>query len=417
MMEKLTPDSLAILLLCTNLAIPYKAENAPKPLTPKEWEDLSLLLRGASLRPQFFMEKPVIDWMQQLELSTQEVQRIEQLLSRSGLLSIELERLSNSGIWITTRAEDNYPTRWKKLLGQKSPIVMYGAGNPSLLRPTEEGVAIVGSRNTDDAGANFTSRLGTLCAKEGLLVVSGGARGVDQLAQSSALESGGKVVSILSEGLEPNMKKKELREGVLSGRMLVLSAVHPRTRFTAFNAMTRNKFVYTFANYAVVVSSDAEKGGTWSGAKENLDSRWVPLFVRSGASVPKGNLRLIERGGAPIADALWEEHNQSLHDFFLNESLKRKESSNQRNAGAVDIFEIVWPYIESELMIPKNEEELADSLHIQPSQMIDWLQKAEQIGRVKKQQNGYIATRPLTARKNTEKMIKFQQASIFDTDV
>jgi DNA processing protein len=418
MSGKLNSDSLAILLLGTNLAIPYKAEHAPKPLTPKEWEDLSLHLRGAGLRPQFFLEKSSAEWRQQLDLSAQEIERIEQLLSNSGLLSIELERLSNSGIWVTTRAEEHYPTRWKKLLGQKSPIVVYGAGDPSMLRPREEGVAIVGSRNTDEAGANFATQLGTRCAQEGLIVVSGGARGVDQLAQSSALYAGGKVVSILSEGLEPNMKKKDLRNGVLSGNLLVLSAVHPRTRFTAYNAMARNKYVYTFAHYGVVVASDADKGGTWSGAVENLENGWVPTLVRKGAVMPKGNTRLLELGASPIMENFGEITDISLRDLLrkAKAGCQQVALSHERNQAGVDLFEIVWPYIESELMDPKNETELANSLHIQTSQMLDWLEKAQQIGRVEKRGNGYIASRPETSRNDSEKMIKMKQPSLFDAD-
>lgn len=414
MMEKLSPDSIAILLLSTSLAIPYKAENAPKPLTPKEWENLSYTLRNASLTPQIFLTSPSNDWKVLLNLSNYELDRIESLISRSGALSLELERLNNAGIWILTRAEENYPALWKKRLGLKSPTVVYGAGDPSLLGQNDSSVAIVGSRNVDEIATEFTKKVGSLCAKEGLLVVSGGARGVDQLAQSSAIQAGGKVVSVLSDGLEPNMKKKELRQAVLSGNMLILSAVHPRTKFTAYNAMARNKYVYTFAQYAVAVSAEEEKGGTWQGAVENLEADWVPLFIRNGPRVPKGNLRLIERGGIPLQDDIWSSENVTLKSFLDIESSKKCKVHNDLGQKDLDLFDVVWPHIERNLTKPIQGNELAKLFQVQSVQMNDWLQKAVKIGKVKRSQDGYFVRGSTIVQHNFGDISKYEQGSMFE---
>jgi DNA processing protein len=49
-----------------------------------------------------------------------------------------------------------------------------------------------------------------------------------------------------------------------------------------------------------VVNSDHEKGGTWSGAIEQIERfRACPVFVRSGEDVPIGNKKLIEAGARP----------------------------------------------------------------------------------------------------------------------
>ena len=37
----------------------------------------------------------------------------------------------------------------------------------------------------------------------------------------------------------------------------------------------RNRLIYCLADYAIVVASDAEKGGTWAGATEALKAGWV----------------------------------------------------------------------------------------------------------------------------------------------
>ena len=43
--------------------------------------------------------------------------------------------------------------------------------------------------------------------------------------------------------------------------------------------MGRNRLIYTLADYAIIVASDAETGGTWAGATETLKNGWVPIFV------------------------------------------------------------------------------------------------------------------------------------------
>jgi len=45
-----------------------------------------------------------------------------------------------------------------------------------------------------------------------------------------------------------------------------------------------------------IVSSDYQKGGTWSGAVEALQADWYPVFVRSDANVATGNKQLIKKG-------------------------------------------------------------------------------------------------------------------------
>ena len=66
--------------------------------------------------------------------------------------------------------------------------------------------------------------------------------------------------------------------------------------------MGRNKIIYGASDYAVVVSSDYQKGGTWAGAIETLTAGWCPVFVRSGTNVAPGNRELINKGALPLAD-------------------------------------------------------------------------------------------------------------------
>jgi predicted Rossmann fold nucleotide-binding protein DprA/Smf involved in DNA uptake len=66
--------------------------------------------------------------------------------------------------------------------------------------------------------------------------------------------------------------------------------------------MGRNKLIYGLTDFAVVVSSDFQSGGTWAGAVEALKAGWCPVFARDGAAVPQGNKELIKLGAVPLPE-------------------------------------------------------------------------------------------------------------------
>lgn len=79
--------------------------------------------------------------------------------------------------------------------------------------------------------------------------------------------------------------------------------------------MGRNKLIYTLADYAIVVASDANKGGTWGGATETLRAGWVPVFVLEHAAMPEGNRLLIEKGAIAFPHP-FPEHFSKLADWL-----------------------------------------------------------------------------------------------------
>ena len=64
--------------------------------------------------------------------------------------------------------------------------------------------------------------------------------------------------------------------------------------------MQRNKLIYALADAALVVNADYEKGGTWTGAVEQLDRlHFVPVFVRSNGITGKALDALQRKGALP----------------------------------------------------------------------------------------------------------------------
>ena len=182
-------------------------------------------------------------------------QRIVELLSRGGQLALELERLASRGIWLLTRADDEYPALLKKRLRKTAPPLLFGAGRAELL--TQRAVAVIGSRDADQDSLDFATTAGRRLAAAGLSVVSGAAQGIDSAAMLGAVDAEGAAVGVVAEALERAVRRQDLRPHLADGTVVLVSAYHPGARFTVGQAMGRNRLIYCLAEAAIVVTSEA----------------------------------------------------------------------------------------------------------------------------------------------------------------
>jgi len=197
--------------------------------------------------------------------------------------------------------DDRYPARLRRILKHQAQVILFGAGEIGLLN--SPGLAVVGSRNIDEAGASFAKEVGRKAAAAGLTVISGGARGADRIAMDGAIQAGGIAIGALAESLEGTLRKRDVQQLVGECQLVLLTPQIPAAGFSVGAAMTRNKMIYALAESAVVVSCEFKTGGTWAGAMEALTGNWCPVFARDGAGAPRGNHELLKSGAAPLPEA------------------------------------------------------------------------------------------------------------------
>jgi len=311
----LTPNAQAILLLCSHLGLQPGAEYAP--LTLREWNPLARKLLEAGFQPGDLLGWAVSDLMSSLGLSEEEAARLTRLRERTESLAKALDHLESLGIGVITRADMDYPLRYKERLKDSAPCVLFYAGERQLLG--QPGLAVVGSRHLDEAGQACAEFVGNACGFSGLVLYSGGAKGVDTLSMRAALEARGSAVGVLADSLERAMRVPETRSALERGDLCLVTPYTPNAGFSVGAAMGRNRLIYTLADYAIVVASDAETGGTWAGATETLKAGWVPVFVLDHPAMPEGNRRLIQRGGLPFPHP-FPEHYSKLSDWLKNQA-------------------------------------------------------------------------------------------------
>lgn len=295
----LSTNSQAILLLTAPL-MAGRGDDSTKLLSLGEYNRVARVLREKQRQPADLIgpdAAEAMDWIAPIFGR----ERIEPLLARGFLLSQAVERWAARAIWVVSRADATYPRRLKSRLKEDAPPILYGCGDAALLETG--GLAVVGSRHVDDELMSYTEGIGQLAASAHCTVVSGAAKGIDRAAMHGALLGGGAVVGVMADSLERAVMASDNREPLMDGRLVFVSPYDPGVGFNVGHAMQRNKVIYAFADAALVVTSDFEKGGTWAGAIEQLDRlRFIPVFVRNGENVGRGNSALLQHGARAWPD-------------------------------------------------------------------------------------------------------------------
>jgi predicted Rossmann fold nucleotide-binding protein DprA/Smf involved in DNA uptake len=305
----LHPDTQVVLLLCANFANGGTAE--VRPLTPGEYSALETWLTRKERRPADLLNvgnEP--DLAEEPGLPSAD--RVRALLGRGFQMAAALERWQRLGLWVISRGEECYPKRLRRTLRSAAPAFLFGSGD--VRRLALGGLAVVGSRDADEEALSFTSRVAERCAAQGVQVISGGARGVDQAAVAAALEAGGGAVAILAERLDRAATARDAKEPLRQGRLTLVSPYEPECGFAVGRAMGRNKHIYGLADYSLVVRFTTGKGGTWAGAVEQLGQNkrapvGVPVFVREAHNHGDGVQELRNHGALPFPEAgFWERN-------------------------------------------------------------------------------------------------------------
>jgi len=387
MSNLLTDDTKVIMLLCGVFGKDYSI----RPLTQTEYNALARWLNSEKMRPEDMLKSENIGSAAMGSGINQE--RLKTLLGRGVQLGFAVEEWQRNGIWVISRSDKEYPTRYKKHLKDKAPPLIFGVGDKSLLHGG--GIAIVGSRNIDADGEAFTRKTAELCVKNRMPIISGGARGVDQIAMVAALDEGGISIGVLADNLLKKSLERNARNSISDRRLLLMSPYHPYARFTVGTAMGRNKLIYAMADYGLVVSAEHIKGGTWAGATEELkrnNSRTV--FVRSGENVPPGNKNLLDLGALEwpeiknrkklnqqLADLAAnrmkkkEQENLSLFDFQEQDIQQAEEAKNTEKkdisivTSDCTIYKAVLPIIMNHLGSPTTINELSKTLNVSKTQL------------------------------------------------
>lgn len=247
------------LLLTSHLGNPQR-----KPLTVSQLRILAGRVR--TMERPMEEEEVSVSRLRSLGYGTQMCERIVHLLAQEEELDYYLKRGKQKGCIPVTRVSPLYPLILRQRLGPDSPGCLWVKGDVSLL--SAPAVSVVGSRDIYPENASFAEAVARHAAGEGIVLISGNARGADTVAQQACLESGGKVISIVADQLS----RQDNCENTL-----YISEEDFDAPFSAQRALSRNRCIHAMGRITFVAQSRCGKGGTWDGTVKNLHNGWSPV--------------------------------------------------------------------------------------------------------------------------------------------
>ncbi len=272
------PAEQGFLLLSSHLGDPDR-----KVLTTAQ---LRTLAKRAQLLPRQQRDLEVEDLLN-LGYDRVMAQRIWNLLEAETQLEWYLSRGKRRDCLPLTRISEGYPQKLRSRMGLDAPGCLWAKGDVSLL--TKPAIALVGSRELDEKNCRFAEEAGRQAALQGYVLVSGNARGADQVAQDACLAAGGCVISVVADELE----KKPLLP-----RVLWLSVDGFDQPFSTIRALSRNHVIHSLGDMTLVAQCTMGKGGTWDGTVKNLQCGYSPVCCfRDGSPAAQ---ELVQRGAVAV---------------------------------------------------------------------------------------------------------------------
>lgn len=256
----MTPGERGFLLLTSHLGDPER-----KCLTTAQFRVLAQRVRAAA--PETDLREMEMKDLTGLGYGGEMAQRIISLLEQEELLNAYLRRGEKAGCGVLTRLSEGYPQALRARLGLDAPGSLWYKGDLSILDGPK--AALVGSRDIHPENAAFAREAGRQAAMQGFTLVSGNAKGADQIAQNACLEAGGRVISVLADSLAEHT--------ALDG-VLLLSEDGFDLGFSPQRALSRNRVIHALPCFTLVAQSAVKTGGTWDGTVRNLRQGWSRVF-------------------------------------------------------------------------------------------------------------------------------------------
>ena len=182
-------------------------------------------------------------------------------------------------------------------------------------------VAIVGTRKPSAYGREIATKIASECAKNGIVVVSGLALGIDSIAHRAAIDSGGKTIAILANGVDKIYPRshEDLSQRILQTNGAILGEYPNNTPARPWQFLARNRIVSGLAD-AVVIIEAASRSGTLSTANHALDQGKEIFAVPGNITSPlsAGCNQLIKNGANPLTSV------EDLLDFLIPDRFEKQ---------------------------------------------------------------------------------------------
>lgn len=211
---------------------------------------------------------------------------------------------SRLGLRLLTMQDADYPMRLRNIF--EPPCLLYVKGQLPVI-DEEVAVAMVGTRKASPYGIEAAEKIAYGLCKQGAVVISGAAAGVDSASHRGALRAGGKTIAVLGNGLDivyPAENEWLYRDIAASGALI--SEYPPGTAAEAWHFPVRNRIISGLSLATIVVEAP-EKSGALITANLALEQGRDVFAIPGNLGVKscEGSNHLI-RDGAIVVENGWD---------------------------------------------------------------------------------------------------------------
>lgn len=169
-----------------------------------------------------------------------------------------LDRVLQDGDWVLTPEDALYPLCLRHISG--FPAALYGRGILPDLDSTPA-ITVVGTRHASEQGRREAQALAAGLAAGGMVVVSGGAVGIDAAVHAGALLAGGRTVAVMACPLNENYPapNEALRQQIVQSGGLLLSEYAPGEPYRC-DFHVRNRLLMGLSQGVCLAETPARSG-------------------------------------------------------------------------------------------------------------------------------------------------------------
>lgn len=257
----------------------------------------------------------------------------------------ELRLIEKHNCRVITIEDQAYPQNLKAI--HDPPPLLYVKGE--LTDSDSNSIAIVGTRNATSYGKMATEKLSSQLVSRGITVISGLAHGIDTYAHRGALDSGGRTIAVLGNGLDiiyPLENAKLFEEIVNSGAVISELPMGTQPRGAIFPQ--RNRIISGISLGTLVIEASKRSGALITAdlaLEQGREVFAVPGQIFSEES--KGTNWLIKQGAKlvdSVEDILEELPSSSFSQTF-EDNIKTEDMRIESQLS--DDEKTVWNVISS----------------------------------------------------------------------
>ncbi len=169
-----------------------------------------------------------------------------------------IEYMRKNSIRLIKIYDEEYPKMLKQIYD--APMYLYVKGDISILN--ENSIAIVGSRLCSKYGAMTAQKFAKQLSNSNINIVSGLAKGIDTYAHIGCLNSGGKTIAVLGNGLDTIYPKENIKiaDKILENGGVIISEYVIGTKPERLNFPARNRIISGISSGVLVVEAGEKSG-------------------------------------------------------------------------------------------------------------------------------------------------------------